>query len=119
MTETKAPTADVLSNNTHVAFPDMDASPTKAWLIEHRHDSEWKWHYNYAFGKRPGEELFDLSKDPDQIKNVADDPAYAKTKQELAERLLSTLMQVGDPRVTGDGQTFERPPFTDPNPRAR
>lgn len=119
VSDTKSPAADVLSNNTHVAFPDMDASPTKAWLIAHRNDSEWKWHYNYAFGKRPGEELFDLSKDPDQIKNVADDPAYAKTKQELAQRLMSTLMQVGDPRVTGDGLTFERPPFTDPNPRAR
>jgi uncharacterized sulfatase len=24
------------------------------------------------------------------------------------------LTDAGDPRVTGDGQTFERPPFTDP-----
>ena len=28
---------------------------------------------------------------------------------------METLTEVGDPRVTGDGQTFERSPFTDPN----
>jgi N-sulfoglucosamine sulfohydrolase len=120
VTDTSAPTADVLSNNTFAAFPDMDASPTKAWLIAHRHDPEWKWHYNYAFGKRPGEELFDLRTDPDQVKNVAEDPRYAATKLELATKLMQTLLDVGDPRVTGDGKTFESSPFTDPNtPAAR
>ncbi len=114
VTETDAPTAEVLSNDTMAAFPDMDASPTKAWLIAHRHDPQWKWHYDYAFAKRPAEELFDLRKDPDQINNVAGDPKYADVKEEFAERLMQTLTNVGDPRVTGDGQTFERPPFTDP-----
>jgi N-sulfoglucosamine sulfohydrolase len=116
VTETDAPTAEALSTNTFAAFGDMDASPSKAWLIAHRNDPEWKWHYNYAFGKRPGEELFDLRKDPDQMTNVAGDPMYAKVKQEMSERLMQTLTSVGDPRVTGDGQTFERPPFTDPKP---
>lgn len=119
VTETSHPSSQILSNNTFAAFPDMDASPAKAWLIEHRHDSEWKWHYNYAFGKRSGEELYDLSIDPDQIKNVAEDMKYTKVKSELARRLMETLTQAGDPRVIGDGQAFERPPFTDPNPRPR
>ena len=26
---------------------------------------------------------------------------------------MKTLTEAGDPRVTGDGQTFERSPFTD------
>jgi len=116
VTETTAPSADVLSNNTHVAFPDMDASPTKAWLIAHRNDPQWKWHYDYAFAKRPAEELYDLRKDPDQMKNVAADPAYAGIAKDLGQRLMQTLTKVGDPRVTGDGQTFEQPPFVDPNP---
>jgi uncharacterized sulfatase len=113
VTETSAPDADALANNTRVAFADMDASPTKAWLVAHRHDPQWKWHYDYAFAKRPAEELYDLRSDPEQTKNVAADPAYSTAKTELAERLLKTLTEVGDPRVTGDGQTFERPPFTD------
>lgn len=112
--ETTLPGADALESNTFVAFGDMDASPTKAWLVAHRDDPKWKWHYELAFGKRPGEELYDLSKDPDQVHNVAGDPAYAKQKQEMSERLMKLLVSAGDPRVSGDGETFDRPPFSDP-----
>lgn len=111
VTETTAPSADVLSNNTFAAFPDMDASPTKAWLIAHRNEPQWKWHYDYAFGKRPAEELYDLRKDPDQIRNVAAEPEYAQAKKHLAEKLLAELVAVEDPRVLADGVIFESPPF--------
>ena len=117
LTADSAPDAAALSNNTYAAFADMDASPTKAWLVAHRHDPQWKWHYDYAFAKRPAEELFDLRSDPDQITNVAAAATYAAIKAELSQRLMQTLTEVGDPRVTGDGQTFERPPFTDAVPQ--
>ena len=94
----------------------MDASPTKAWLVAHRNDAQWKKYYDYAFGKHPGEELYDLRKDPDQVRNVAADPAYASQKQELAARLMKTLTDAGDPRVVPPGNTFEKSPFTDPPP---
>jgi arylsulfatase A-like enzyme len=113
VTDTSAPPANVLENITFAAFPDMDASPTKAWLIEQRNVIAWKKYYDYAFGKRPAEELYDLRSDPDQINNLAGYPAYAETKRQLAEALMQTLTQAGDPRVTGDGETFEKPPFTD------
>lgn len=104
----------VLESNTRIGFADMDASPTKAWLIAHRDDPKWKSYYDHAFGRRPGEELYDLKKDPDQMKNVAGDPAYAAAKTELSTQLMARLTAAKDPRVTGDGQTFERPPFTGP-----
>ncbi len=107
-----------LEKNTHLAFADMDASPTKAWLIGHRNDPEWQTHYDYAFGLRPAEELYDLRKDPDEVKNLAADPAFADVKRRLAERLMTLLREAGDPRVTGDGETFEQPPFTNPEPVA-
>jgi arylsulfatase A-like enzyme len=116
VTETDAPSADELANNTFAAFPDMDASPTKAWLVAHRNEPQWRTFYDYAFAKRPGEELYDLRNDPDQIVNVADEAAYAETKRELSAQLLKTLRDAGDPRVTGDGETFERSPFTDAEP---
>ncbi len=116
VTDTSAPPEDMLVHNTCVAFADMDASPTKAWLVAHRDDPKWKWHYDYAFAKRPGEELYDLHKDPDQVTNVAADPAYAGAKRELAARLLKTLEDAGDPRVRGDGKTFDMSPFSDPEP---
>ncbi len=105
-------TSGALENDTRVGFADMDASPTKSWLIAHRDDPKWKWHFDHAFGKRPAEELYDLRKDPDQIRNLAADPEYAATKREMGERLIRTLTAANDPRVIGDGKTFDRPPFT-------
>jgi N-sulfoglucosamine sulfohydrolase len=109
------PSAEALERQTYVAFADMDASPTKAWLVGQLGVPEWQWHYDYAFAKRPAEQFFNLKTDPDQTNNLAADPAYAERKQALAEQLLKVLRDTGDPRVTGDGLTYERPPFTDPN----
>ena len=111
--------ASALESNTFVAYPDMDASPTKAWLIAHRNDPKWSWHDKYAFDKRPAEELYDLSVDPDQVKNVASDPNYTATLAKLSGRMMTTLKAVGDPRVADGVCKFERPPFTDPNPPRR
>jgi uncharacterized sulfatase len=113
VTPNSEPSQDALENNTFVAFPDMDASPTKAWLIQHRNDSQWRLYYEYAFEKRPAEELYDLRKDPDQIRNVATDPAYADIKRKLSEQMAGTLTAAGDPRFTDDGGRFEKPPYTD------
>ena len=103
-----------LESNTRLCFPDMDAGPAKAWLVNHRDDPQWKWHYDYAFGKRPAEELYDLAKDPDQIQNLAATHAYATQKKAMAERLMQILKAAGDPRVTGAGNAFDQSPFTDP-----
>jgi arylsulfatase A-like enzyme len=107
------PPIEDLETNTYAAYPDMDASPTKAWLITHRDDPQWKDLFERVFGKRPAEELYDLRKDPEQTKNVAADSAYATQKQKLADELMKRLKDAEDPRVMGDGLTFERPPFTD------
>ena len=116
VTETSAPSQEQLESNTYAAFADMDASPTKAWLVAHRNDAQWKRFYDIAFSRRPGEELYDLRSDPHQTKNVAANPTYTATRSRLGAQLMKVLKDAGDPRVTGDGQTFERPPFTDPSP---
>lgn len=109
-----------LENETYTAFSDADAGPTKAFLVLNRLKPEYKWYYDYAFAPRPAEELFDLRTDPEQVRNVAADPAYARAKQELADRLMATLKEVGDPRVTaGEDVPFEKPPFTDSPPKRR
>jgi len=115
----KAPAAGLLENDTRAAFADMDASPTKAWLIAHRNDKAWKRYYDLAFGKRPAEELYDLRSDPDQVKNVAGDKAYEATRKQLSERLTRLLTDAGDPRLAETNCRFERPPFTDAPPRKK
>src|SRR5262249_26693893 len=119
VTADKAPAARALENDTFVAFADLDASPTKAWLIAHRNDKAWQWHYAHALGQRPGEELYDLRSDPDQVKNVAGEGAYAATRKQLAERLTQLLTHAGDPRLVEPDCRFEKSPFTDAPPRKK
>lgn len=113
VTETTAPSTSELEDSTYAAYADMDASPTKAWLIANRNESQWKWNYDYAFAKRPAEEFYDLSKDPAQVDNRVDDPAYADRLRSAREQLMKILTDAGDPRVTGSGDTFDKAPFTD------
>jgi uncharacterized sulfatase len=103
---------DLMENNTFAAFGDLDASPTKAWIIEHRNEPENRIYFNYAFDKRPYEELYDLRNDPDYMTNVAEHPDYEKTKEKLSKDLMDTLVAENDPRVVEDPVRFERPPYT-------
>jgi uncharacterized sulfatase len=114
LTDTAIPSREDLENMTRVAFADFDASPTKAWLIENRASSDAAPFYERAFGKRPGEELYDLRHDPNQLKNVADEASYLVEKNDLSRRLIKVLTDTRDPRVTGDRKTFDQSPFTDP-----
>jgi arylsulfatase A-like enzyme len=110
------PTTEELTETTFVTLPDEDAGPTKAWLVEHRKDPQWKRYFDHAYGKRPREELFDLKKDPHQMHNVAADPAYASAVKDLREQLLNELKRTGDPRLIEDGRFFETPPMAGPLP---
>ena len=110
------PTTEELTESTFVTLPDEDAGPTKAWLVDHRQDPAWKTYFEHAYGKRPREELYDLQRDPHQMRNVAGDPVYAEVLAELRGRLLAELEATGDPRLKDDGRFFETPPMAGPIP---
>lgn len=52
---------------------------------------------------RPAEELYDIRKDPDELVNLADDPAYAETKKELSSRLEKWIHETGDQGAEPEG----------------
>jgi N-sulfoglucosamine sulfohydrolase len=56
--------------------------------------------------QRPAEELYDLTRDPDELVNVAANPAYAKIKTELAERLRATRAATKDPWLAGQTDPY-------------
>lgn len=116
ITADQAPTGEELTEETFVTFADMDASPTKAWLVAHRNDPQWARFYQSAFDRRPREELYDLAKDPHQMNNVAGDTNYSKVKARLNERLMTALKSAKDPRVAPGEVIFEKPPFAGPVP---
>jgi uncharacterized sulfatase len=117
VTASDAPSASDLEQNTPVAFPDMDAGPTKAWLVKHRNEPEGRIFYERAFGKRKAEELYDLRTDPGQMTNVASQDAYAAEKNAISNQLMRVLSDTRDPRVTDEISLFDKPPFTDPQSR--
>lgn len=117
--EQPLPSYDELANNTFVAYGDLDASPTKAFVTLQMGNPEMQKYLDIAFGLRPEEELYDLSKDPHQLNNLAGNADYETQRQELSSRLMKILQKTGDPRVIGDGTTFDKPPFNAPNPPRR
>ena len=113
VTDATAPSDDALRDDTAATFRDLDASPTKAWVVSHRDDADGEKYYEYAFAKRPAEELYDLRKDPDQLHSVAAEAAYAGPKRELADRLSRVMRATKDPRLD---DAFDRPPYVEEVP---
>ncbi len=96
---------------THFGYGDVDAAPTKSYMLKYRDDPKVKRLFELGFGKRPAEELYDLAKDPDQLNNVAVESGYAKVKKKLANALMAELKVTKDPRVLGKGDAFDNYPY--------
>ena len=107
------PPYEELANDTHVCYRDLDASPTKAWMIHHRMEERVQRLFEIGFGKFPAEELYDLRVDPCYMRNVAADPAYRVARQQLAAQLATVQTAHRDPRVIEPDCRFEHSPFTD------
>ncbi len=71
-------------------------------------------YWQLSFGKRPVEELYDLSSDVDCIHNLAALPGYAALKESLREELVARLKEQDDPRMFGRGDVFDNYPFDKP-----
>ncbi|MEG3152404.1 sulfatase [Sphingomonas sp. ZT3P38] len=59
-----------------------------------------------AYLKRPAEELYDLARDPDEIDNVAADPAYAKVLADMRRRLQAVRAATHDPWLAGQTDPY-------------
>ena len=92
-------------------YGDIDGSPTKNFMMEHRDANNVAPLFRLAFNKRPAEELYDLEKDPAQMKNVAALPEYAEAKKKLRAQLDRWMKDVGDPRAFGRGSEWDRQPY--------
>lgn len=91
----------------HHAYHDIDACPTLDFLVAHHDSPEFGRYLQLAVGKRPAEELFDITKDPACLFNLALDPACKDVLLEHRAGLGAYLMQTEDPRVTGKGDIYE------------
>ncbi len=90
---------------------DIDFGPTRSWFVAREGDARIEELWQLGFGLRPEEEMYDLSKDPDQMHNLAGISAYDSLRAELREQLLAELRDNEDPRL--DNDAFDRPPYVD------
>ena len=103
------PSYQQLENSTRLAFGDIDAGPTKAWMVMNRNNPKYARHWALGFGPRPPEEFYDLTSDPHQINNLAGNKAYDAVREGLQALLMDELRRNKDPRLNGD--TFDKPPY--------
>lgn len=99
--------------NPELGLKDTDAGPTRS-LVEALGPGNKFW--EHSFGKRPAEQLFDLSSDADCVNNLAADPGHAAAREQLSSQLNAELQRQQDPRVLGGGEVFDKYPTVKPAP---
>jgi len=94
-----------------IPYGEIDDSPTKTFMMEHRNEHGVGKLAELAFGMRPAEELYDLRNDPGQLRNVAGSIEYLDAQQSMRRRLFDHLRKTGDPRVTGGTVDWDYYPY--------
>ena len=92
---------------------DCDGGPTKNYIFLNRDkDEEHRRSYFLCFAKRPAEELYDLSKDPGQLNNVAENAEYKEVLERMRDRLQQRMSDLHDPRAKDPNYTgFDGHPY--------
>tara|TARA_R110002072_G_scaffold302999_3_gene491117 strand:- start:51205 stop:52794 length:1590 start_codon:yes stop_codon:yes gene_type:complete len=93
-------------------YLNCDGGPTKSVVLEMRRDGLNLDFWNLCFGKRPTDELYDLSSDPDCVKNLAGERSQAQKVDALKQQLFRELKSQGDPRMSGNGGVFDAYPYS-------
>lgn len=107
------PSGDPDARNCARAIPygEIDSSPTKTFMMENRETANVMELSRLAFDKRPAAELYDLRQDPGQLRNLAEQEAYADIRDRLHGQLMKHLEQTGDPRALGKPAPWDHYPY--------
>ena len=97
------------AGNPETGYLNCDGSPTKTEIIRLRTDPEAGKYWQWAFGKRPEHELYDVRRDPDCLANLADDPEHRERLSDLADSMEQLLREQNDPRITEGARPDENP----------
>ncbi|MFP6670658.1 MAG: heparan N-sulfatase, partial [Pirellulaceae bacterium] len=95
----------------YIPFGEVDSSPTKQLLMDNKDKPGFQRFYELAFAKRPFEELYHVSKDPGQLRNLAGNPDFDRVRQRLSTQLQDRLVQTKDPRALGLDAPWDYYPY--------
>ncbi|MEM8968165.1 MAG: sulfatase [Bacteroidota bacterium] len=105
------------AGNPETGYLNTDGSPTKTLILDHRQTSNMEQYWKMNFGKRPIEEFYNISDDPDCVRNLAYDPEVAPIMESMKTQMLAELKAQGDPRMFGRGEIFDEYVYANENTR--
>jgi arylsulfatase A-like enzyme len=98
--------------NPECGYSTVDGSPTKTEVLKARHNPETYHLWELSFGKRPSEELYNITEDPACITNLASVIDYSALKKDMILQMESELKKQADPRMFGKGDVFHTYEYT-------
>lgn len=105
------------AGNPETGYMDCDGSPTKTFILNERRRLGSSHFWDLNFGKKPPEELYQLSSDSDCLNNLAGNPEYETLKEKLSQKMTDELTREQDPRILGNGDIFDSYPYSEPERR--
>jgi arylsulfatase A-like enzyme len=96
------------SGNPETGYLATDGSPTKSVILHDRRLKGESRYWDWNFGKRPEEELYNIAEDPWCINNLAGNAEHQGIKEELWNELQNRLKEQKDPRILGQGDIFDQ-----------
>ena len=103
------------AGNPETGYLATDGGATKSEILNLRRKGINKQYWQWNFGKRPEEELYNISEDPACMSNLANNAEAERYLADLREQLTSVLLSQEDPRVLGNGEIFATYKYSDPN----
>jgi len=101
------------AGNPETGYLNTDGSPTKTEVLNDRRTKGKSKYWDLSFGKRPPEELYQISADPECMVNLAENSKYRKIRKALRKQLDTELKQQADPRMFGKGHIFDEYEYVD------
>jgi len=98
-------------------YLNTDGSPTKTWILNDRRQKGTSRYWQLNFGKRPAEEMYHIERDPECMRNLAEESQYEELKEALKNQMERELLAEGDPRMLGEGRIFDDYVYMDANTR--
>jgi len=96
------------AGNPETGYLNCDGSPTKGMILMMRRTGISQEYWNLSFGMRGGEELYNISSDPECMNNLINNAGYNNTRQNLQSLLFDELIKQNDPRTQGNGDVFDK-----------
>ena len=105
------PSGDPIVYHSVGDYGDVDPSRTKAHILAHRNDPGMAKFVSLILKKRPAEELYDVRNDPEQLNNIAAQPAYAAALAQHRARVDQWMKDTADPRLDPNYDEFDKYPY--------